>query len=152
VFIFYLSKFGAIIKKLIIPMLVYFYRFLDKIRNSPVRKNRTLLIATILSFVLNILIWILIYVRLRPLVINLPEEQAFIPLHYNTYLGVDSYGPWTKIFYLPLLGLGIFLVNTLLAVIIYNRKDLLSYFLIISSLLAQLLLLIATTFIILINI
>lgn len=133
-------------------MLVHFYRFIEKIKGSPVRKNRTLLIASILSFILNLLIWILIYVRLRPLVINLPEEQAFIPLHYNTYLGVDSYGPWTKIFYLPILGFCIFLANNLFAIIIYNRKDLLSYFLVISSLLAQLLLLIATIFIILINI
>lgn len=133
-------------------MLVYFYRFLDKIKSSPVRKNRTLLIITISSLVLNILIWLLIFFRLHPIVRLLPADQAFIPLHYNTYMGVDKYGAWTNIFILPSLGALIFFANSLSAVLIYNRKDLLSYFLVCANFCAQLFLCIATIFIILINI
>jgi len=133
-------------------MLVHFYHFLEKLKSSPARKNRTLIIATIISLCLNLFIWLLIYFRLRPMVKLLPADQAFIPLHYNTYLGVDSFGNWLNIFLLPGLGLLIFLINTLLAVLIYNRKDILSYFLVLTNLISQLLLLIATVFIILINI
>ncbi|KKQ78689.1 MAG: hypothetical protein UT02_C0059G0002 [Parcubacteria group bacterium GW2011_GWC2_38_7] len=133
-------------------MLVHFYRFLEKFKSSPGRKNRTLIICTIISFFLNLFIWLLIFFRLRPIVRLLPADQAFIPLHYNTYLGVDKFGDWLNIFILPGLGLLILLVNTLFAVLIYNRKDMLSYFLVITSLFSQLLFLIATIFIILINI
>lgn len=133
-------------------MLVYFYRFLEKIKSSPARKNRVLIIITALGLFINIIIWILIYFRLRPLVMSLPADEAFIPLHYNIYLGVDKFGAWTNIFFLPGLGLIILFLNSLFAVLLYNRKDILSYFLVITNALAQLFLLIATIFIILINI
>jgi len=132
-------------------MLVHFYRFLEKIIASPARKNRTLLILTGSAFVINILIWLLILLRLRPIILALPNSDVFIPLHYNTYLGVDKYGDWKNIFYLPGIGLFIFLTNSFFALTIYNRKDILSYFLVSANFLAQLILLVATIFIILIN-
>jgi len=133
-------------------MLVHFYRFIDKLRRTPARKNKIILISTAIAVVLNIIIWLIIYLRLRPLVINLPEEQSFIPLHYNIYLGVDSFGKWTRTFMLPGLGLFFLLINTLTALTIYNRKEILSYFLVITSTFVQVLLLIATLLIVLINI
>lgn len=133
-------------------MLVHFYRFVDKIKGSPGRKNRTLIICTIIGMILNLFIWSLIFFRLRPIVKLLPADQAFIPLHYNTYLGVDNFGPWYNIFILPALGLLIFIVNSLLAATIYNRKDILSYFLVITNMATQFVLLVSTIFIILINI
>lgn len=133
-------------------MLVHFYRFIDKLKGTPARKNKIIIIATIVAVILNAIIWFIIYFRLRPLVINLPEAQSFIPLHYNIYLGVDSFGKWTKAFVLPGLGLLFLVINTLTALIIYNRREILSYFLVITSAFLQLILLISTILVILINI
>lgn len=133
-------------------MLVHFYRFIDKLRGTPARKNKIILISTAIAVVLNIIIWLVIYLRLRPLVINLAEEQSFIPLHYNIYLGVDSFGKWTKTFMIPGLGLLFLIINTIFALTIYSRKEILSYFLVVVSSLVQLLLLISTILVVLINI
>jgi hypothetical protein len=133
-------------------MLVHFYKFIDKLRGTPARKNKIILIATATAVVLNIIIWLVIYLRLRPLVINLPEEQSFIPLHYNIYLGVDNFGKWTKTFMIPGLGLLFLIINTILALTIYSRKEILSYFLVTVSAVVQVLLLISTILVVLINI
>lgn len=133
-------------------MLVYFYRFIEKLTSSPARKNRVLIIISLIALTFNLLIWLLIIFRLRPIVLSLTNSDTFIPLHYNTYLGVDKYGDWKNIFYLPGLGLLIFILNTFFALTIYNKKDVLSYFLVGANLAVQVLLIIATLFIILINI
>jgi Co/Zn/Cd efflux system component len=133
-------------------MLVFIYQFLDRLKTTPARKNKTIVISSILGLTLNILIWLIIYLKFYPLVYNLPEEQSFIPLHYNIYLGIDLFGPWQNIFYLPGIGLLIFLVNTISALLLYSKKEILSYFLSISSSLLQVFLLLATIFVILINI
>ena len=133
-------------------MLVHFYRFIAKLRGTPARKNKIIIISTAIAVVLNLVIWLVIYLRLRPLVINLPEEQSFIPLHYNIYLGVDSFGKWTKAFMLPGLGLLFLIINTIVALTIYSRKEILSYFLVTVSAVVQVLLLISTILVVLINI
>lgn len=133
-------------------MLIRFYRFINTIRSSPARKSNLILIPSLLALLVNVLIWILIYFKFRPLVINLPPEEAFVPLHYNIYLGVDSFGLWQKIFLLPLFGAGVLFLNTLLAFVVYNRKEIISYFFSFSSLLIQIALFFATALIILINI
>lgn len=133
-------------------MLVHFYKYLDKLRGTPARKNKIILISTAIAVVLNIGIWLIIYLRLRPLVINLSEEQSFIPLHYNIYLGVDRFGKWTRTFMMPGLGLLFLLINTIIALTIYSRKEILSYFLVIVSAVVQVLLLISTVLVVLINI
>ncbi|MEK7159242.1 MAG: hypothetical protein AAB766_01945 [Patescibacteria group bacterium] len=133
-------------------MLVFLYQFLDKLKTTPARKNKLILISSIVGLVLNLLIWLVIYFKFYPLVYDLPEEQSFIPLHYNIYLGVDLFGKWQNIFYLPGIGLVIFLVNTISALLLYSKKEILSYFLSVSSALLQVFLLLATIFVILINI
>lgn len=133
-------------------MLVFLYQFLEKLRTTPARKNKLILLSGIAGLALNIFIWLIIYFKFYPLVYNLPEEQSFIPLHYNIYLGVDLFGKWQNIFYLPGIGLAIFLVNTISALLLYSKKEILSYFLSISSALLQVFLLLATIFVILINI
>lgn len=133
-------------------MLVFLYQFLDKLKTTPARKNKLVLISSIVGLVLNAFIWLIIYFKFYPLVYNLPEEQSFIPLHYNIYLGVDLFGRWQEIFYLPGIGLFILLLNTILALVLFNKKEILSYFLTVTSALLQLFLLLATIFVILINI
>ncbi|MBT5503549.1 hypothetical protein HN858_01830 [Candidatus Falkowbacteria bacterium] len=133
-------------------MLIHFHQFINKLKNTPAWKNKLILISSGIGILINILIWLLIYYKFYPAVYNLPEEQAFIPLHYNIYLGIDLFGRWQKIFYLPGIGLAIFLINTIFALIIYNKKELVSYFLTITSTVCQVLLFFSTLLTILINI
>ena len=133
-------------------MLIHFHQFLDKLTSTPARKSKIIVISSIISVVFNLAVWALIYFKFYPLVSNLPEDQAFIPLHYNIYLGVDLFGRWHRIFLLPGIGLFIFLLNSILALYIYSKNELASYFLSIVSSLIQIILLVATIMVILINI
>jgi hypothetical protein len=133
-------------------MLVRFYKFINNLRSSPAHKSKLIIIPSAIALALNLFIWAVIYFKFRPLVYHLPVDQSFIPLHYNIYMGVDSFGVWQKIFILPTLGFFTLIINTLLAVIIYHRKEIISYFLSFTSLVIQVFLFIATILIILINI
>lgn len=133
-------------------MLIHLHQFFNNLRTSPARKNSLILICVGLGLLINILIWALIYLKLQPVVQTLAEEPAFIPLHYNIYLGVDLFGNWHRILWLPGVGLFILLLNGLLAFRLFNRKKILSYFLAVSAVFSQILLLVASLFIILINI
>jgi len=132
-------------------MLIFYHKLINRIKNTPAKKNKAIIITTAIAAILNLLIWLLIYFKLRPQVYNLPEDQAFIPLHYNIYIGIDSYGIWQKIFILPGLGLLFAIINTIIAFLIYNKKKILSYFLCLANPIIQLILLLSTTLIILIN-
>ena len=133
-------------------MLIHFYNFLERLKSGPAKKNKILLVATSIGLVINLATWAIIYFKFRPLVYHLPADQAFIPLHYNIYLGIDSLGNWKKIFWLPGIGLIIGFINTILALMIFSKKEILSYFLSISFAVIQLFLLVATIITILINI
>jgi hypothetical protein len=133
-------------------MIIHFYRFWENLRSSLIRKNKFINMTAIIALLFNLTTWGLIWFKFKPLVQNLPLEAQFIPLHYNIFVGIDSYGAWQKIFYLPAIGLAIWAINFFLAFIFYNQKNLLSYFLAAISVLCQLFLLIATILIILINI
>ena len=133
-------------------MLVQFYKFINHLKSSPARKNRLLQISTIIGILLNLSIWALILIKFKPFADTLSEDQTFIPLHYNIYLGIDHFGPWQRIFNLPIIGLIILILNTILAIFTYNRKEVISYFLTFSSVFIQLIFIIATVLTILINI
>ena len=133
-------------------MLIHFYKFIDKLKATPARKNKLIIISSAIGLAINILIWALIYFKFYPAVYSLPEEQSFIPLHYNIYLGIDLFGHWQRIFILPGIGLFIFALNTILALSLFNKKEIISYFLSVGAALIQVFLFIATLLTILINI
>jgi len=133
-------------------MLIYLYKFIDHLKSSPARKNKLILIPAILSLLINLCTWGIIYFRFRPLVMNLPPDQSFIPLHYNIFLGVDSFGTWQNIFWLPAIGLIFFIINTIFSLFVYHKKTIISYFLSLVTPALEIILFIATLLIILINI
>lgn len=51
------------------------------------------------------------------------QDNPFIPLHYNVYLGIDRFGPWYSIFILPAIGLVFMLFNIMLASSFSGRGD-----------------------------
>jgi len=131
-------------------MLIHFYNFVEKIKNSPARRDKTILITLTLAFIINILLWIFLYWQIRKIIDSNPEYTN-IPLHYNVFFGIDQYGKWYKIFLIPLAGLVIFLINSVTSFIIYSKKNILSYFLTFITLISQIILALAGTLIILIN-
>jgi hypothetical protein len=42
-------------------------------------------------------------------------RETLIVLHYNVYFGIDALGLWWQAFFIPLAGVGIWLVQILLA-------------------------------------
>ncbi|HEX9664233.1 MAG TPA: hypothetical protein VGA49_00225 [Patescibacteria group bacterium] len=75
-----------------------------------------------------------------------------ITLHYNIYFGIDLIGAWYKVYFLPLFGLIVIVVNFVLAYFLHKQEKILSYFLVAAASLAQLILLVAGVIVVLLNI
>ncbi|MBH41538.1 MAG: hypothetical protein CL685_02390 [Candidatus Magasanikbacteria bacterium] len=65
----------------------------------------------------GIILWLSWYVR--------PQEVPIF-LHHNVLFGVDLTGPWYAVFYLPLIGIIILIVNLLLGMFLYKKDKLTS--------------------------
>lgn len=89
-------------------------------------KDKLIVICSLIIFLLNLSIWLILYMKVQP-------TSEPIPLHYNIYFGIDLIGSWYKIYYIPGFGMIIFFINLLLSYIIYKREKIISYFLIFSS-------------------
>ena len=75
-----------------------------------------------------------------------------IILHYNVYFGVDVLDDWRKVYIMPLIGVFLLIINTLLGLYFYkNNERIASHILAMASLMIQLSLLVASASIILIN-
>ncbi len=79
------------------------------------------------------------------------QNKLAIPLHYNIYSGIDLFGPWWYIFMIPVIGLAIFVLNLVLAIGIWRREQVLSYFYLGVSAGSQLILFMAMVFVVLLN-
>jgi hypothetical protein len=79
------------------------------------------------------------------------EARPFIPLHYNIYFGVDRLGAWQQIFWLPALGLGLFLLNIILQTSVFRHQSFLALMIAIATSLLEGIFLLAMILIILLN-
>ena len=108
-------------------------------------RNAIILWLLALSFLINLANVISLAVLVKP--VDFP-----IILHYNVYFGVDVLDSWEKVYIVPLIGFFLFIVNTLLGLYFYNKKErIASHVLAIANLMIQLSLLVASVGIILIN-
>ncbi len=107
-------------------------------------KDKFILISLILVFFLNLLIWVLLFIKI-------PHSTEPVVLHYNIYFSIDLIGDWRRVFTVPLTGLIILLINSFLSYIIYQKSRLVAYFLTGASLVLHFFLLIASAAIIFIN-
>lgn len=99
----------------------------------------------VFSLAANLANWIIIKIFLKP--VDFP-----IILHYNVYFGVDISGNWKQVYALPTIGFFLLLVNFLLSIYFYKRKErIASYLLLIAALMIQLSLIVASASIIIIN-
>ncbi len=74
-------------------------------------------IYLILFLILNSVVWIIVKY------IDLEIDRDKIALHFNIESGIDYYGDTYKIYVLPIFGLFIFFVNTLIFLNFANHKD-----------------------------
>lgn len=105
-------------------------------------------VSAVISAVLVILMVALPLLRLVPEL----QGKFYIPLHYNIYIGIDQFGPWYHVFFIPAIGSALFLVNLLFEGIYFRREHVLAKFFATTSLLAEAILFISMVFIILLNI
>jgi hypothetical protein len=123
---------------------------ITKFLENPYREDMIVKISFAVSAIINIIIWLALYVKLNNFSYQTEYGQIF--LHYNVYFGVDNIGVWYKAFIIPLLGLVVIIFNNILAYTFYLKDRLISYVLVISQAVMQLALLAAAVFVILLNI
>jgi hypothetical protein len=97
------------------------------------------------ALVLNGINWGLIAFFIRP--VDFP-----IILHYNVYFGVDVIGAWWQVYYLPLIGLLILAVNTILGYLFYQQKErIVAHLLMLATFIVQIAVTIAVAVLLIIN-
>ena|SRR3989339_495332 len=94
------------------------------------------------------LVWILPIWRIIPLT----EQQPYLPLHYNIYFGIDQFGPWYQVFFLPILGTILLLVNTCFEAVFFQKERIISTFFALGTVIAEGILFVSMLFIVLLNI
>ncbi len=96
---------------------------------------------------LNLALWIFVF-YIKKII-----DEPRIALHYNVDFGIDYYGSINNLFIFPVLGLLIFVANTLLFAIVRNQQDrkFIGQILCIVGVLANLILLVGLASIYLIN-
>ena len=102
-------------------------------------------IYLIIFIIVNSLNWTVAFI------INKNVTQDLIYLHYNVIFGVDLIGSAKKVFIMPLLGLIIILINSVLIFFIYKQEKFIIHLLLSAALLSNLFLLAAIASIYLIN-
>jgi hypothetical protein len=96
------------------------------------------------SLLINIIHWALLYFKFR-------HSSGTILLHYNVISGPDFVEKSRFVYFIPLIALVIFILNTILARYFYKKEKLAAYFLNFSNLAIQLIFLAASLMVISIN-
>lgn len=107
-------------------------------------KDKNILINLIVSFTIFLFTLFFLYFKIEP-------QAKPIALKYTIYFGVSMIGPWYHVFFIPLMGIIIILINYITAYLIFLKIKILSYFLVIATSLIQILLLISAILIYLLN-
>jgi hypothetical protein len=86
---------------------------------------------------INVIIWLVAFLEFR----RIPYNQ--VVLHYNVDYGVDYLGETNKIFFVPLIGIIILLVNLVVLGICQRQEKFIHYVALYGALVANIVLLIA---------
>ena len=77
--------------------------------------------------------------------------NPFIPLHYNVLFGIDRFGPWYNIFWIPAFGLLALVSNVLVGTLVYHQEKFMTTLLIAGTLGVQMTLFSSMVLIVLVN-
>lgn len=103
---------------------------------APYWHDQRIIRTLITSGIVNLVMW-------AYFLTNKMESDFPIILHYNLFFGVDSVGDYSKLFLLPLVGLFIFFLNSILGQYFYKIEKLASYLLAINIFIVQVFLILA---------
>jgi len=84
-------------------------------------------------------------------ILPLAEARPYIPLHYNIYLGVDSFGPLYQIFFIPAIGFAFLVLNSVLQILSFQKERFLAMIIAVATVCIELLLCTAMILIVLLN-
>ena len=84
--------------------------------------------------------------------IQIPSTGEQLFLHYSVLYGVDYIGDGWKIFYVPLLGMIILVINVLLGWIFYNKDKFMAQLLNFAALVCQIFILITVFLLVFLNV
>jgi len=107
-------------------------------------QNISLAILLGLSLVLNLLTWVWLWVQI-------PRDESQLFLHYNVLFGVDNIGDSWHIFYVPLIGLIILMLNTVLGWVLFKKDKFIAQLLSFVSLVCQIYLFISAVLLVFLN-
>ncbi len=116
---------------------------------STYKLDRVVQLTFIVSMALNLLVWILLYIKISPY--SYLTESGTIPLHYNLYFGIDVFGKWYSVFAMPIVGLLVVVVNNTLAYLLYQREPLVSRVLLYTQVMVSAIIFAAAIFVVLLN-
>ena len=85
------------------------------------------------------------------LLIQFPPTRETVFLHYNVLFGVDLVGPWSGLLLLPIVGLVILLLNTVLGWLTYQYDSFISTVLLVAATCSQLFLFLAMYLLVFLN-
>jgi len=106
------------------------------VKNWPGWRNKTILFLVLLGLLFNLALWLILVFKIKP-------SLVLIPTKYNVLLGVTELGKWYQVYRLPAIGFLIYLVNLVLAGILYRNERLASYLLLGFATFVQVLILVA---------
>lgn len=84
---------------------------------------------------LSVLFWL---IGLLWLWWNIGPQEDMLFLHYTVLFGIDATGPWYQVFFGPVLGLCVFICNSIFSWYFFDKELLMSYLFNVVNLLVQL--------------
>jgi hypothetical protein len=98
----------------------------------------------VLCLILSIITFLFVYYKISP-------SEKTLALHYNVLVGVEWYGKGKNIYFIPLVGFLISLVNYIFYKALKNNQNFLSFLTVFVSLCIQIILLVSVLFLARVN-
>lgn len=102
-------------------------------------------ITLLLSVVANAGVWFWLFW-------NIPPQDSPVFLHYNILFGVDLIGDWWKIIYIPLTGLLLILLNSIIGWVTFHKDQFIAYVLNTTTVICHIFLAVSAYLIVFLNI
>ncbi len=110
----------------------YYRTKLAALKEQRFFRDRLSVILLVISLSLNALTLALLVAKVRP-------TEFPVPVRYSSLEGgFNSLGPWYQIYSLGVVGLGVTILNTILAIESFNRSRIASFFLMVGALVVAL--------------
>jgi hypothetical protein len=107
-------------------------------------EDRITVLSLGISGLLNIIHWLILYIKIKP-------NENNLLLHYNVVYGHDFIGNSFYLYWIPLLALILLFINGVAAAMFYKKEKLASHFISLATIAVQIVFIIATINLILYN-